>query len=71
MELQIFTDQVAKYFIDLDKMNFSNDDFIRTTEARHKKTASYFGKLEDSGYIYKDKYSGWYSVRDEAFIMKN
>jgi methionyl-tRNA synthetase len=69
LDPQIFTDQVAKYFIDLaQKMNFSNDDFIRTTEVRHKKTAQLFWqRLNDNGYIYKDKYSGWYSVRDEAF----
>jgi len=46
----------------------SNDDFIRTTEARHKATVTELWKrLEAAGDIYLSKYTGWYSVRDEAF----
>jgi len=66
---QTFTDQISKNFRDLaEVMNFSNDDFIRTTEPRHIKSAQAIWKaLEDAGDIYLDSYSGWYSVRDEAF----
>jgi methionyl-tRNA synthetase len=66
---QTFTDNVSQNFRDLiPVMNFSNDDFIRTTEARHKKAAqALWTALVDKGEIYLDKYSGWYAVRDEAY----
>jgi len=66
---QAFCDKVSSRFQDLAKaMNFSNDQFIRTTEDRHKKAVQHLWKvLVDKGYIYEDKYAGWYSVRDEAF----
>ncbi len=52
-------------------LNATNDDFIRTTEDRHKKAAqALWKKLEAKGYIYLDKYSGWYSVRDEAYYQE-
>ena len=64
-----FTDRVSKNFRDLASiMNFSHDDFIRTTEERHKKSAqNLWYKLYNNGEIYLDSYSGWYAVRDEAF----
>ena len=66
---QKFTDQVSQNFRDLvPLLNFSNDDFIRTTEERHKKACYTLWKtLEEAGEIYLDKYSGWYAVRDEAY----
>jgi methionyl-tRNA synthetase len=66
---QVFTDRVAADFQDMAKrMNISNDDFIRTTEPRHKRAAqAIWQKLVAAGAIYLDKYEGWYSVRDEAF----
>ncbi|MCO6050608.1 methionine--tRNA ligase [Mesorhizobium sp. RP14(2022)] len=49
-------------------LNASNDDFIRTTEARHKLACQAIWKaMEASGDIYKGGYAGWYSVRDEAY----
>lgn len=70
---QEFTDKVSERFRELTKtMNFSNDDFIRTTEERHKIAAREIWKrLKDSGNIYLDKYCGWYSVRDEAFYSED
>ncbi|WP_341755394.1 methionine--tRNA ligase [Candidatus Tisiphia endosymbiont of Ptychoptera albimana] len=69
VEPQIFTDTVSETFRTLmHSMNISNDDFIRTTEARHKQAvSSLWQKLLDSGNIYLDSYKGWYSTRDEAF----
>jgi len=69
---QAFTDEVSQRFRDLCKlMNFSNDDFIRTTEPRHIKSAQeLWRRLEKNGHIYLDKYAGWYSVRDEAFYTE-
>lgn len=66
---QTFTDQVAQKFRDvLEPFQISNDDFIRTTEDRHKETCQYLWKqMEEAGDIYLDKYAGWYAVRDEAY----
>ena len=68
-----FTDQVSQNFRDLlPILNVSNDDFIRTTEKRHKVSAQrIWQKLMDNGHIYLDKYSGWYSLRDEAYFTEN
>ena len=50
----------------------SNDDFIRTTEARHKHTVTELWKrMEANGDIYLSKYAGWYSVRDERFFLED
>ena len=66
---QSFTDKVSKNFQQLtQQMNFTNDDFIRTTEERHKVACQdLWRKLIDSGDIYLGSYAGWYSIRDEAF----
>lgn len=73
IEPQAFTDQVSQSFRDLTKaMHFSNDDFIRTTEERHKKgAAALWQRLMGNGHIYLDQYAGWYSVRDEAFFQES
>jgi methionyl-tRNA synthetase len=69
LDPQAFTDQVAADFADMARrMNISNDDFIRTTEPRHKRAAqAIWQKLQDAGAIYLGAYEGWYAVRDEAF----
>lgn len=66
---QTFTDEVSQNFRDLaDFMNFSHDDFIRTTEDRHIRSCqAIWQKLLDAGDIYLGAYAGWYAVRDEAF----
>lgn len=49
-------------------LKLTNDDFIRTTEPRHKKAAqALWTKLVENGHIYLSKYSGWYAVSDEAY----
>ena len=65
----VFCDEISKTFKDLTQtLNLSNNDFIRTTEERHKKSATnIWNILEKKGEIYLSKYSGWYSVSDEAF----
>ncbi len=64
-----FCNQISQTFRDLSKtLNLSNTDFIRTTEERHKKTVQYlWSELEKNDDIYLSKYSGWYSVSDEAY----
>ena len=52
----------------VERLNCSNDDFIRTTEKRHHEaSAAIWERMAKNGDIYLSKYSGWYSVRDEAF----
>jgi methionyl-tRNA synthetase len=69
MEPQAFVDKQQKPFRDvLELFDIKPNDFIRTTEERHKKAAKYFWNvLQEKGYIYLGLYAGWYSVRDEAF----
>ena len=73
LDPQSFTDQVSQRFRDLAAaMNCTNDDFIRTTEERHKRSvAALWERLIASGDIYLGKYAGWYSVRDEAFYAES
>ncbi len=68
-----FCDEISKTFRSLsDTLNLSNTDFIRTTEDRHIKSVQNLWKiLEDNNEIYLSKYSGWYSVSDEAFYNDN
>ena len=65
----IFCDELSEKFKSLTRiLNLSNDDFIRTTEKRHHNSViEIWNRLLSSGDIYLDKYSGWYSVSDEAF----
>ena len=69
---QIFCDEISQTFRNLSNtLNLSNTDFIRTTEDRHKKTVQYlWAQLEKNDDIYLSKYSGWYSVSDEAFYTE-
>ncbi|WP_422851257.1 methionine--tRNA ligase [Bacillus pseudomycoides] len=54
------------------KMDISYDDFIRTTEDRHKEVVEkIFKQLVDQGDIYLDEYEGWYSVQDETFYTEH
>ncbi len=64
-----FCDEISETFRNLSKtLNLTNTDFIRTTEDRHKKSVQNLWKeLEKNKDIYLSKYSGWYSVSDEAF----
>ena len=70
---KLFCDEISEKFKSLTKiLNLSNDDFIRTTEKRHLDSCQkMWKKLIENGSIYLDKYSGWYSVRDEAFYSEN
>ena len=65
-------DEMAPRFIELwEKLHISYDDFIRTTETRHKKVVQ--GILQDvydSGDIYENEYEGLYSVSEERFITE-
>ena len=67
---QQFTDEVSASFRNLWKrMGLTNDDFIRTTDARHKRGVQHLWRvLEERGAIYLSSYTGAYCVSDEAFV---
>jgi methionyl-tRNA synthetase len=51
------------------KLGLSNDDFVRTTEPRHKQVVqAILSKLHAAGHFYKDTYHGFYSTREETFL---
>ena len=64
-----FCDEISQTFRSLSKLlNLTNTDFIRTTEKRHfLSVQNLWNKLKKNDDIYLSKYSGWYSVSDEAF----
>jgi len=72
LDPQRFVDQVSPEFRDMcARLNISNDDFIRTTEERHKKVVrEILQKLFDKGEIYKAEYQGFYSTRQEQFLQE-
>ena len=67
---QEFADAIAAEFRGLwDRLGLSYDDFIRTTEDRHKRGVQHlFATLRDRGFIYKGRYTGQYCVYDEAYV---
>ena len=70
IEPQVLVDEIAAVFKGmLGDLNISNDDYIRTTEPRHKKVVQQFlQKLFDQGLIYKGQKTDWYSTRQEQFL---
>ena len=72
-ETRVFADKHAAIFEQMtETLNISNDDFIRTTQDRHRKASqAIWKKLQDRGDIYLGKYEGWYSVREEAYFTED
>ena len=68
-----YCNNISKVFRSLSKkLNLSNDDFIRTTEKRHKESVNdLWQRLLKSGDIYLSKYKGWYSISDEAYYNED
>src|SRR6266567_696042 len=53
------------------KLELTNDDFIRTTETRHKEVVqAILSKLHADGHFYKDIYTGFYSTKEETFLTE-
>jgi methionyl-tRNA synthetase len=69
LDPQAYADKISRDFRDMtEAMGVSYDDWIRTTEQRHKQSCTELWKrIEAAGDIYLDHYEGWYAVRDEAF----
>ncbi len=69
---QAHCDEMAEHFLSLwRELNIANDDFVRTTQERHKIVVQTFlEKLQACGAIYKKKYRGWYSRSAEQFVTE-
>ena len=72
IEPQQRCDRIADEFKEvLGKLEISNDDYIRTTEQRHKDVVvELLQNLFDAGDIYQDEYEGFYSTRAEQFLQE-
>ena len=70
---QEWCDSIAPRFRETwDLLGVSNDDFIRTTEERHKSgVQAFWTKLHDDGYLYKGSYEGWYCVPCETYYAED
>jgi len=70
---QEWVDSIAPKFREVwDLLDITNDDFIRTTEERHKRGAQAFlTKLFEQGDIYKGHYEGWYCVPCETYYAED
>jgi methionyl-tRNA synthetase len=67
---QQLTDEVSAAFKGLwQRIGITNDDYIRTTDERHKRgVQALFSRLRDKGFIYKGSYAGQYCVFDEMYV---
>lgn len=70
---QHWVDTISAQFRSLwERFNISHDDFIRTSQPRHKRVAqAVFQKAYEKGDIYKGLYEGWYCVPDETFLLES
>lgn len=70
---QELCDRVSSRFYALvEAMDFSVDDFIRTTQARHVQAVqSLWRAMKANGALYLGSYSGWYAVRDESYYAES
>lgn len=69
---QEFVDRISALWVEaFDSLNIGYDVFFRTTSERHREAAqALFKVLQDNGYIYLDKYEGWYDVSAETFVRE-
>ncbi len=70
MSPQVYCDELATQWQSfVERLNISNDDFVRTTQPRHQEVVkALLTKLHGQGDIYKAPYRGWYSARQETFL---
>ena len=73
LDPQAFVDEVSAQFREMNEvMGLSPDQFIRTTEERHRVACqALWTRLQERGEIYLGAYEGWYAVRDEAFYVED
>lgn len=72
MEPKAYVDEIVASFVDVwDKLDIKYDDFIRTTDERHKETVKFiFNKIYAQGDIYKSTYEGKYCTPCETFFTE-
>ena len=71
IEVREYSDIISQKFREMSNaINMSYDDFIRTTEERHKLAAQSLWKMIEKD-IYISAYSGWYSARDEEYVQES
>ena len=70
---QEFVDGIAETFLEMGELlDARADDVVRTTQARHRASCqAIWERMSANGDIYLSKYSGWYSVRDEAYFEES
>jgi methionyl-tRNA synthetase len=70
---QAFVDRISQAFVSCwSDLDIQYDDFIRTTEPRHQEAVqALFSILQSKGFIYQDKYEGWYDVSSETFVKES
>ena len=73
MTPQQWADQNAQAFQStFAKLGISNDDFVRTSQQRHKeKVTQYVGELLKTGDVYLGEYEGWYDAGQEEYVPEN
>jgi methionyl-tRNA synthetase len=73
LEPKRFVDQMAAAFKQTwAELNISYDDFIQTTEGRHRRAVQAFvEKLSQAGEVYLGRYEGWYCLHDETFLPES
>ena len=72
-DINVYTEELASRWQETwKKLGISNDDFIRTTEPRHRKVVEeIFKKIAKNGDLYKGKYEGLYCIGHEAFLKED
>jgi methionyl-tRNA synthetase len=69
---ELLARNVPRFKAMVERMECSNDDFIRTTEDRHHRSSkAIWERMQANGDIYLAKYAGWYSVRDERYFAED
>ena len=69
--IEICDKYVAGFQVLNQRLRVTNDDYVRTTSNRHKRTAKELWKrCHEAGDIYLDTYQGWYNVREETFVSE-
>jgi len=70
---QVYVDQMAEHYRAVwRELNISYDDFIQTTEPRHRRAVqAFFDAVYRAGDLYLGKYEGWYCVSDETYFAES
>ncbi|MEO1265844.1 MAG: methionine--tRNA ligase, partial [Pseudomonadota bacterium] len=73
LDVRALADRNAARFEEMVRaLGVSNDAFIRTSEPRHHESSrAIWERMNATGDIYSDRYTGWYSVRDEAYYAES